>query len=231
MRGELRRRGLGQLRDPLPAGPGPARALRALRRGARDALRRADEPGGAARSGGAGAPVAPTLTLAELDGLAHFRERESFVEVEHAEPGLRVRYPGPFARFGASPLRYTRPPPRLDEHGAEIRAERPAARPRPAPAASRLPLAGVKILDLFWVLAVGVDPHARGLRRDRGARRVDPSGRHDPHDPALARRRAVARRLRADAGRERRQAVRHPRPGESRGAAGDRVSSCAGPTW
>src|SRR5262249_10466450 len=69
---------------------------------------------------------APTLTLAELDALPHFRERASFVEIEHSEPGLRVRYPGPFARFPASPLAPTRPPPRLDEHGAEIRAE-PAA--------------------------------------------------------------------------------------------------------
>ena len=77
--------------------------------------------------------VAPTLTLAELDGLAHFRERESFVELEHAEPGLRVRYPGPFARFGASPLRYALPPPRLDEHGAEHpRRASPSARPRAA---------------------------------------------------------------------------------------------------
>ena len=110
--------------------------------------------------------VAPTLTLAELDGLAHFRERGSFVEVEHAEPGLRVRYPGPFARFGASPLRYTRPPPRLDEHGAELRAERAPARPSPPPASSRLPLAGVRILDFFWVLA---GPAATRTLADFGA--------------------------------------------------------------
>ena len=68
------------------------------------------------------------------------------------------------------------------------------------------------------------DAHARGLRRDRRARRVHAPGRHDPHDPALVRRRAVARRLGADAGRQRGQAVRHARPRAPVGAAGDRAA-------
>ncbi|HTO06488.1 MAG TPA: CoA transferase [Myxococcota bacterium] len=98
--------------------------------------------------------VAPTLAVSELESLDHFRARESFVELEHAD-GTRVRYPGPFARFGASPLRYLRPPPRVGEHSAEVRAE-PRA-PRGAGFAQGAPsgqaLAGVKVLDLFWVLA------------------------------------------------------------------------------
>jgi crotonobetainyl-CoA:carnitine CoA-transferase CaiB-like acyl-CoA transferase len=112
--------------------------------------------------------VAPTLTLAELDALEHFRARESFVALPGAEPGSSARYPGPFARFGASPIRYTRPPPRLDEHGPELRAEPPRVREaaHPAGASCGLPLSGVKILDFFWVLA---GPAATRTLADFGA--------------------------------------------------------------
>ncbi|GAG49278.1 unnamed protein product, partial [marine sediment metagenome] len=57
--------------------------------------------------------------------------------------------------------------PSIDEHGADLRAE-PARRAAPAgaKASAGLPLAGVKILDLFWVLA---GPTATRLLADYGA--------------------------------------------------------------
>ena len=112
--------------------------------------------------------VAPALTLDQIESLEHFRARESFVPLAGAEPGSQARYPGPFARFGASPIRYSLPPPRLDQHGAELRAEPPRASgdPLPAGASSGLPLAGVRILDFFWVLA---GPAATRTLADFGA--------------------------------------------------------------
>jgi crotonobetainyl-CoA:carnitine CoA-transferase CaiB-like acyl-CoA transferase len=111
--------------------------------------------------------VAPALSLAELDSLPHFRERGSFVSLEHAEPKLTVRYPGPFARFANEPLRYRRPPPRIGEHTNEVLAEAPREVTRVAGGTpSRLPLAGVKILDFFWVLA---GPAATRALADYGA--------------------------------------------------------------
>jgi crotonobetainyl-CoA:carnitine CoA-transferase CaiB-like acyl-CoA transferase len=67
---------------------------------------------------------------------------------------VRVRYPGPFARFGRSPIRYGRIAPRLGEHTAEVLSEARESRVRVAREVPRaLPLEGVKVLDLFWVLA------------------------------------------------------------------------------
>ncbi len=98
--------------------------------------------------------VAPWLTVAEIEQLDHFRERDFPRELEHPELGLRVRYPGPFARFSETPIRYGRIAPRLGEHTAEVLSERRVPRALPIDRAPRgLPLEGVKILDLFWVLA------------------------------------------------------------------------------
>jgi crotonobetainyl-CoA:carnitine CoA-transferase CaiB-like acyl-CoA transferase len=110
--------------------------------------------------------LAPVLGLDEIIESDQLAERGYPVSVGR-EDGPADRHPGPFAKFGASPIRYRRPPPRLDEHGALLRAE--SAR-QPAPTGSDepgdLPLAGVKILDLFWVIA---GPTATRLLADYGA--------------------------------------------------------------
>jgi crotonobetainyl-CoA:carnitine CoA-transferase CaiB-like acyl-CoA transferase len=67
--------------------------------------------------------VAPVSTLAEVAESPQLRSRDYWEEVVHPELGRTVRYPGPFARFGASPLRTRRRPPLVGEHNDEVYAE------------------------------------------------------------------------------------------------------------
>ncbi len=85
----------------------------------------------------------------------HFVDRGFFVDVDHPVAGV-VRQPGPPFRLGDS-WRLRRAAPTLDQHAAEIRAE-VAAHSRPArvpatPAEPRLPLEGVRVLDMTVVWA------------------------------------------------------------------------------
>ncbi len=87
-------------------------------------------------------------------------------------------YPGPFAKFSATPIQYRRPAPRLGEHNAELLTNL-SNTPQPPPlqaSTSRgarsgiergpggevTALAGLKILDFTWVFAgpMGVRPLA-----------------------------------------------------------------------
>jgi crotonobetainyl-CoA:carnitine CoA-transferase CaiB-like acyl-CoA transferase len=110
--------------------------------------------------------LAPVLGLHEIVESEQLSERGFRVEVGRENEPVDV-VPGPFAKFGASPIRYRRPPPRLDEHGADLRAESDR---RPAPTgrdeSGALPLSDVKILDLFWVIA---GPSATRMLADYGA--------------------------------------------------------------
>ncbi len=63
------------------------------------------------------APVATTREVVESTQLA---AREYWRDVAHPELGRTVRYPGPFARLGGTPIQYRRRPPTIGEHNAEI---------------------------------------------------------------------------------------------------------------
>jgi crotonobetainyl-CoA:carnitine CoA-transferase CaiB-like acyl-CoA transferase len=110
--------------------------------------------------------IAPVLDLSEIVESEQLAARGYAVAVGRTEADCD-RYPGPFAKFTASPIRYRLPPPQLDEHGAMLRAE-PDREPAPTGAAEPggLPLAGLKILDLFWVIA---GPAATRVLADYGA--------------------------------------------------------------
>ncbi len=107
----------------------------------------------------------------------------------HPGPGESpVRYPGPFARFGAAPLEYRRRAPRLGEHqtvllgdattGEDVRRVGSTREAAPGELvrrvgatgevsnAGRLPLEGVRILDFMWAIA---GPLATRTLADYGA--------------------------------------------------------------
>jgi crotonobetainyl-CoA:carnitine CoA-transferase CaiB-like acyl-CoA transferase len=74
--------------------------------------------------------IAPVTTIDEVVESEQLRAREYWQSVEVSEPaGTQrpvdriVRYPGPFVRLGATPIRYRRRPPRIGEHNGEIYGE------------------------------------------------------------------------------------------------------------
>lgn len=64
--------------------------------------------------------IAPVQTTEEVFASKQLAAREYWQELEHPELGQTVRYPGPFAKFSAAPLRYRRRPPTIGEHNREI---------------------------------------------------------------------------------------------------------------
>ncbi len=63
------------------------------------------------------APVATTREVVESTQLA---ARGYWQDLAHPELGRSVRYPGPFARLGATPIGYRRRPPTVGEHNGAI---------------------------------------------------------------------------------------------------------------
>lgn len=137
-----------------------------------------------------GLVMAPVATIADVVRSEQLASRGYWTPLRRGDAG-EIAYPGPFARFsGSKPIRLTRAAPRIGEDSTGIRAElsaRPAAatgrtdagsRTPGAPSSTTAPLAGVKIVDLMWVIA---GPGATRLLADYGATvvRIETSTRPD----------------------------------------------------
>ena len=95
--------------------------------------------------------LAPVMNFEQVASDRHLRARDSFVTVDHPETGP-VEYLAPAVLTTSGRAEIRRPAPRLGEHNAEVLANaRPAS--HPAESEARLPLAGVRVVDLSWVWA------------------------------------------------------------------------------
>ncbi len=100
--------------------------------------------------------LVPLSDAADLAHSAQLADRDYWTEVEHAERGASVRYPGPFVKFSKTPIRYASAPPVLDEtrEPGWLAAAAPSAAARGEKAeAGPPPLEGLKVLDFSWVYA------------------------------------------------------------------------------
>jgi crotonobetainyl-CoA:carnitine CoA-transferase CaiB-like acyl-CoA transferase len=64
--------------------------------------------------------MTPVTTVAEVAESEQFESRGYWQPLEHPELGRSVTYPGPFAKFSASPISYRHRPPVIGEHNREI---------------------------------------------------------------------------------------------------------------
>lgn len=64
--------------------------------------------------------IAPVATTMDAVASPHYKAREYWRAVEHKGEIGEVRYPGPFAKFSASPIEFRQPPPELGEHNDEV---------------------------------------------------------------------------------------------------------------
>jgi crotonobetainyl-CoA:carnitine CoA-transferase CaiB-like acyl-CoA transferase len=106
--------------------------------------------------------IVPLSDASDLFHSAQLASRAFWTPVKHSSGNGNgeVSYPGPFARFSATPIQIERPPPQLAEHDNEILDTSVAKESiddsisSPVDAKERaLPLAGLKVLDFTWVYA------------------------------------------------------------------------------
>src|SRR5262249_55547076 len=76
--------------------------------------------------------IVPVNSIEDVVNSEQLAARDYWTAVEDPEQEATVRYPGPFARFSASPIRYCRHAPLLGEHTEQVLSEQRTARTRPA---------------------------------------------------------------------------------------------------
>jgi crotonobetainyl-CoA:carnitine CoA-transferase CaiB-like acyl-CoA transferase len=97
-------------------------------------------------------PFTEVRTPGEVLREPHYRERQSFVTIDHPAGGRRLQ-PGAPIRMSATPWRDL-PAPALGQHSADVTAGRWAAEQfTPAGRAGERPLAGVRVLDFTNAVA------------------------------------------------------------------------------
>ena len=155
-------------------------------------------------------PCFPANTVRDLFNDAHLKFRQFFCEVDHPIVG-RLTYPGVPYRFSHLTLPLTaRPAPRLGEHNERFLGQSASAAPMPGkdPSArrpDRLPLHGVRVVDLSWIIA---GPTAARFLAMMGAevikvgsaRRPDPSTRGAPFQAYNQSKRSCALNIATPAG-------------------------------
>jgi crotonobetainyl-CoA:carnitine CoA-transferase CaiB-like acyl-CoA transferase len=67
--------------------------------------------------------ITPVSTIEDVVESPQLQARGYFQRLDHPELGRSFTYPGPFARFSDSPIRYRRRPPLVGEHNAAIYRE------------------------------------------------------------------------------------------------------------
>jgi len=108
--------------------------------------------------------IVPICNVQEVSELGQYAERDFWREIECPDVGP-VRFPGPMAKFSATPLDISRPPPAIGQDNGKIKT-RVVEPTSVADADPTAPLSDVKILDLMWVMA---GPAATRVLADWGA--------------------------------------------------------------
>jgi crotonobetainyl-CoA:carnitine CoA-transferase CaiB-like acyl-CoA transferase len=102
--------------------------------------------------------LAPVATIDEVVNSPHFEARGYWPSITDPDVGAGIRFPGPFAKFSETPIVYRRRPPKLGADNGEVLSEWSRRSPKPQTELEKsgtggLPLAGLKVVDLFWAMA------------------------------------------------------------------------------